>query len=176
MDQILWWILGIAALVALAIVLFRVRKAEPQAPGLPDGVALRYTNHARERMTQRGVTAAQVASALARPDRQEKDPLENSIRIERDFDGRTLKVWMAQPWPPTREAVVKSTAWHYHETIRIPADRIGKLIGRKGATIEELRRTTGATVNVEDDGTVRISGDEQGSVQAAKRAVRKIVG
>lgn len=176
MDQILWWILGILALAALAFFLFRARQPEPRAPGLPGGVTLRYTNHARERMSQRGVTTQQVAAALARPDRQEQDPVENSMRIERDFDGRTLKVWLAEPWPPTREAVVKSTAWHYHDTIRIPADQIGKLIGRRGGTIEELRRTTGARVSVEDDGTVQISGDDHAIVQAAKRAVRKIVG
>ena len=176
MDQILWWIIGVVALAALAFFLFRARRPTPRTPGLPDGVALRYTNHARDRMAQRGVTAQQVASALAGPDRQEKDPLENSVRIERDFAGRTLKVWMAEPWPPKHEAVVKSTAWHYHDTIRIPRSQIGKLIGRKGATIEEVRRMTGAHVNVEDDGTVQIGGDDNATVQAAKRAVKKIVG
>jgi len=175
MNTSLWWIVVLAAVIAATLVMVWARRSKRPQTGLPDGVSLRYTNHARERMSERGVTEAQVASALARSDRHEKDPVENSVRFERDFSGRTLKVWMAEPWPPTSEAVVKSTAWHYHESIRIPADRVGALIGRKGSTIQEIRTATGARISVDDDGTVRISADDNQSVQAAKSAVKKVV-
>lgn len=172
MNELLWLIAGVAAIALVALLLLR----RPRKSALPTGVSVRYTNHARERMAERGVTAQQIAAALARPDRHEADRVENSVRVERDYDGRTLKVWVAEPWPPASEAVVKSTAWHYHDTMRIPAARIGALIGRKGRTIDEIRRGTGARINVDDDGTVHITGDEHAAVQAAKRAIGKIVG
>ena len=172
MTPTLWSIAGVAAIGVVALLLLRRR---PGGAALPTGVPVRYTNHARERMAERGVSEQQIVTTLNRPDRHEPDRVENSVRVERDFDGRTLKVWVAESWPPRGEAVVKSTAWHYHDTMRVPVDRLGALIGRKGSTIEGIRRTTGTRINVERDGTVQISGDDRAAVQAAKRAVGKIV-
>ncbi len=127
--------------------------------------------HAKERMQQRGVAAEQVKSVLDRPRSQERNPLENSVRLERDFEGRVLKVWVAEPWPPTYEAVIKSTAWHYCMTIKVPVKKKGLLIGKGGRTVQAIRASTGARVEVHEDGTVRISADDSQTVETARQRI-----
>lgn len=52
-------------------------------------------------------------------------------------------------------------------TLKIPVDKIGELIGPSGKNIKNIIATTGAQVDVEDDGTVSITGVEDTAVQAA---------
>ncbi len=65
------------------------------------------------------------------------------------------------------------------EIVKIPVDRIGELIGPGGKVIKNIIATTGASVEVEDDGSVAISGVSEESVQKAvdwvKGLVREIV-
>jgi len=164
-------VVGTVAVILLAGFLYAAIKSKLRKPGLPEGVSLRYTQHARERMQQRGVTAEQVKSVLDRPHRQEKDPLENSVRLERAFERRVLKVWVAEPWPPTSEAVIKSTAWHYCMTVKIPVTKKGLLIGKGGRTIQAIRASTGARVEVHEDGTVRISAEDSQTVETARQRI-----
>jgi len=51
------------------------------------------------------------------------------------------------------------------ETIQIPVDKIGELIGPGGKNIKLIISTTGAQVDVEDDGTVTISGTDADAVK-----------
>lgn len=53
------------------------------------------------------------------------------------------------------------------EVIQIPVDKIGELIGPGGKVIKNIIATTGATVDVEDDGSVTISGTSEENVQKA---------
>lgn len=53
------------------------------------------------------------------------------------------------------------------ETLKIPVEKIGELIGPGGRVIKNIIATTGATVDVEDDGTVSISGVSADQVQSA---------
>lgn len=52
-------------------------------------------------------------------------------------------------------------------TVKIPVEKIGELIGPSGKNIKNIIATTGAQVDVEDDGTVSITGIEEANVQAA---------
>ncbi len=52
-------------------------------------------------------------------------------------------------------------------SLKIPVDKIGELIGPSGKNIKNIIATTGAQVDVEDDGTVSITGVEPASVTAA---------
>lgn len=169
----LWWLVAGAALI-LAAAVYLVQKRKHPKPGLPEGVTLRFTHHANERMTQRGITSDQVTSVLVHSERRESDPKENSVRLERDFEGRTLKVWVAEPWPATQEIVVKSAAWHYFTTVTIPIERKGLLIGRAGRTIDEIRASTRAHISVKDDGTVDISAGNSHSLEAAREKIEAI--
>lgn len=53
------------------------------------------------------------------------------------------------------------------EQLQIPVDKIGELIGPGGKTIKNIIATTGAQVDVEDDGTVTISGVDKEAVNKA---------
>lgn len=61
------------------------------------------------------------------------------------------------------------------ELIQIPVDKIGEVIGPGGRVIKNIIATTGATVDVEDDGTVTVSGTTEESVTAAADWVRGLV-
>jgi polyribonucleotide nucleotidyltransferase len=61
------------------------------------------------------------------------------------------------------------------EIVMIPVDRIGELIGPGGKVIKNIIATTGASVEVEDDGSVAISGVSQESVQKAVDWVKGLV-
>ncbi|MFC1626564.1 polyribonucleotide nucleotidyltransferase, partial [Patescibacteria group bacterium] len=51
--------------------------------------------------------------------------------------------------------------------ISIPVEKIGEVIGPGGRVIKSIIASTGANVDVEDDGTIMISGTDQESVQKA---------
>ena len=53
------------------------------------------------------------------------------------------------------------------ETIKIATDRIRDVIGTGGKVIREIVEKTGAKINVEDDGTVKVASSDAASIQAA---------
>lgn len=53
------------------------------------------------------------------------------------------------------------------QVVKIPVEKIGEVIGPGGKMIRNIIATTGATVDVEDDGSVMISGVDQVAVQKA---------
>ncbi len=53
------------------------------------------------------------------------------------------------------------------QVVKIPVEKIGEVIGPGGKMIRSIIATTGATVDVEDDGSVMISGIDQEAVQKA---------
>ncbi|NLV74105.1 MAG: polyribonucleotide nucleotidyltransferase [Chloroflexi bacterium] len=56
------------------------------------------------------------------------------------------------------------------QTVKIPVDKIGALIGPGGKTIRSITEETGVTINVEDDGTVLVaSADGEASRKALER-------
>ncbi|SVE28200.1 uncharacterized protein METZ01_LOCUS481054, partial [marine metagenome] len=58
-------------------------------------------------------------------------------------------------------------------SIKVPVDKIGAVIGPGGKTIRSIVEETGATVDVQDDGTVVIGASEQ---SAANKAIEIIEG
>ena len=58
------------------------------------------------------------------------------------------------------------------ETIQIPVDKIRDVIGSGGKVIREIVETTGAKINVEDDGTIKIASAEASSIEAALKWIR----
>jgi len=61
------------------------------------------------------------------------------------------------------------------KVVKIPVDKIGELIGPGGRIIKGIIAETGAVVDVEDDGTVSISGISDENVQSAFDKVNLIV-
>lgn len=69
---------------------------------------------------------------------------------------------------------LKDTAPKIIQT-KVPEDRIGEVIGKGGKTINQIIEETGATVDIEDDGTVYISGTDLSALEKAKAIVEGIV-
>jgi polyribonucleotide nucleotidyltransferase len=57
---------------------------------------------------------------------------------------------------------------------RIHPDKIGLLIGPGGKTIRGIQESTGATIEVEDDGTVTVASHDAAAAQAAMRRVEAL--
>jgi polyribonucleotide nucleotidyltransferase len=53
------------------------------------------------------------------------------------------------------------------EQIKIPVDKIRDVIGTGGKVIRQIVEETGAKVNVEDDGTVKVASNDAASIEAA---------
>ena len=58
--------------------------------------------------------------------------------------------------------------------MKVDTDKIRDIIGKGGATIRSITEETGATVDIDDDGTVRIFGENQASRDAAVAMVEEI--
>jgi len=58
--------------------------------------------------------------------------------------------------------------------VTVPVDKIGAVIGPKGAMINKIQDDTGADITIEDDGTVYIGATDGPSAEAARSAVNAI--
>ncbi len=59
-------------------------------------------------------------------------------------------------------------------TIKINPDRIRDVIGKGGATIRGLTEETGATIDVEDDGTIKIASADRAAGEEARRRIQQL--
>ncbi|WP_232675731.1 polyribonucleotide nucleotidyltransferase [Nocardioides sp. R-C-SC26] len=59
-------------------------------------------------------------------------------------------------------------------TVKVPVDKIGEVIGPKGKIINQIQDDTGATISIEDDGTVYIGATNGEAADAARAAVNAI--
>jgi len=57
------------------------------------------------------------------------------------------------------------------ETIRIPQDKIGLIIGPGGKTIKGIVAETGAEINIEDDGSINIYSNNGDAMARAKEII-----
>jgi len=60
------------------------------------------------------------------------------------------------------------------QTIKIPVDMIGPLIGPGGKNIRQLVKDTGAEIDIEDDGTVTVAAVQKESADKAIAAIRRM--
>ena len=61
------------------------------------------------------------------------------------------------------------------EVMNIPTDKIRDVIGTGGKVIREIVEKTGAKINIEDDGTVKIASSNAKEIEAAKKWIHTIV-
>ncbi|WP_238473453.1 polyribonucleotide nucleotidyltransferase [Nocardioides cavernaquae] len=59
-------------------------------------------------------------------------------------------------------------------TVKIPVDKIGEVIGPKGKMINQIQDDTGASISIEDDGTIYIGATNGESAEAARQAINAI--
>ncbi len=60
------------------------------------------------------------------------------------------------------------------ETIKIATDKIREVIGSGGKVIREIVEKTGAKVDIQDDGTIKIAASEQSKIDAARDWIKSI--
>ena len=61
------------------------------------------------------------------------------------------------------------------EVMNIPVDKIRDVIGSGGKVIREIVEKTGAKINIEDDGTIKIASSSGKEIEAAKHWIHTIV-
>jgi polyribonucleotide nucleotidyltransferase len=61
------------------------------------------------------------------------------------------------------------------ETMSVPKDKIRDIIGTGGKVIREIVATTGAKVDIEDDGTVKIASSDLDKIEAARQWIIGII-
>ncbi|WP_455874304.1 polyribonucleotide nucleotidyltransferase [Rhizobium yanglingense] len=61
------------------------------------------------------------------------------------------------------------------EVMNIPTDKIRDVIGSGGKVIREIVEKTGAKINIEDDGTVKIASSSAKEIEAARKWIHSIV-
>jgi polyribonucleotide nucleotidyltransferase len=61
------------------------------------------------------------------------------------------------------------------EIMMIPTDKIREVIGTGGKVIREIVDTTGAKIDIADDGTIKIASPDLSSIEAAKKWIKSIV-
>jgi polyribonucleotide nucleotidyltransferase len=60
------------------------------------------------------------------------------------------------------------------ETIKIPVDKIREVIGSGGKVIREIVEKTGAKIDIQDDGTVKVASSDGASITAALNWIKSI--
>jgi polyribonucleotide nucleotidyltransferase len=61
------------------------------------------------------------------------------------------------------------------ESLTVPSDKIREVIGSGGKVIKEIVEVSGAKVDINDDGIVRIASQNRESLDAAKKMIKEIV-
>jgi polyribonucleotide nucleotidyltransferase len=61
------------------------------------------------------------------------------------------------------------------EVIHIPTDKIREVIGSGGKVIREIVEKTGAKIDIQDDGTVKVASPDGESIRAALKWIKSIV-
>jgi polyribonucleotide nucleotidyltransferase len=119
--------------------------------------------------TDRGVTALQMDIKIT-------SITEEIMRIALDQarDGRAhILGEMAKALTGARDEVNENAP--RITTISIPKDKIREVIGSGGKVIREIVETTGAKVDINDDGVIKIAAVDAGAAQAAIDWIRGIV-
>ncbi|MCA9729115.1 MAG: polyribonucleotide nucleotidyltransferase, partial [Candidatus Eisenbacteria bacterium] len=120
--------------------------------------------------TTEGVTAVQLDNKLGW---LPAELLERALAQAREGRLHILKEMstaLAEPRPelsPTAPRI---------QVMKIGTHRIRFLIGPAGKTIRDVEATTGATVEVTDDGTVKLFGPNREALRAAERRVQQLTG
>ena len=60
------------------------------------------------------------------------------------------------------------------ETIKIPVDKIREVIGSGGSVIRSIVEESGAKIDIEDDGTVKVAGSKKEQIDAAMNRIKAI--
>jgi polyribonucleotide nucleotidyltransferase len=84
------------------------------------------------------------------------------------MDG-VMKEAIAEPRPTVNEYAPKI------DYMQIDPEKIGEVVGQRGKTINEIIKRTGVQIDIEDDGSVSICGNDAKGMEMAKKYITTIV-
>ena len=116
--------------------------------------------------TKNGITAIQLDIKI---DGLSDEIVEDSLKRAQDARMKILKA-MLEVIPESRKKLSQYAP--KVKVVKIPTEKIGEIIGPGGKMIRQIIAVTGATVDVEDDGSVMISGTDT----AVSKAVEWVEG
>jgi len=59
-------------------------------------------------------------------------------------------------------------------TVKIDPEKIASVIGKGGSVIRSMTEETGATIDIEDDGTIKIASSDKSAAEEAKRRIEQL--
>ena len=120
--------------------------------------------------TKKGITAIQMD---LKNDGLTMEIIKNALDITYDARCEILDQIMlpciSAPRPEVSQWAPKMITMH------IDPDNIRDVIGKGGSVIQKIVADTGAKIDIEDDGTIRIASPDSASAEAAKHAIEQIV-
>ena len=120
--------------------------------------------------TKAGITAIQMD---LKNDGLSHAIIKEALEITRDARYAILNEIMlpciAQPRPEVSKYAPKMI------TIKIDPDKIREVIGKGGSVIQKITAESGATVDIEDDGTIHIASPNAEACETAKKMIETIV-
>ena len=105
-----------------------------------------------------GLTRAIVEGAIARC-KEAREFIMNGV----------MKDAIAEPRPTVNEYAPKI------DYMQIDPEKIGEVVGQRGKTINEIIKRTGVQIDIEDDGSVSICGNDAKGMEMAKKYITTIV-
>ncbi|MBQ1406051.1 MAG: S1 RNA-binding domain-containing protein, partial [Oscillospiraceae bacterium] len=96
------------------------------------------------------------------------DALERCRKARLEILNEVMLPCIAEPRPEVSEYAPKML------TMKIDVDKIREVIGKGGSMIQKIVAESGAQVDIEDDGTIRIASPNAASCDAAKRMIDDI--
>lgn len=119
--------------------------------------------------TENGITALQMdnkARGLS------VDILARALKQAREGRAFILDAMLAEIPAPRNE--MRETAPRI-ETIHIPVDKIRDVIGSGGKVVRGIQEETGASIDIQEDGTIHVGATDGSSMEAAKAMILGIV-
>jgi len=115
--------------------------------------------------TEKGVTALQMDIKIEGINRE---IMEKALAQAKDGRMHILKI-MAQVLDKPREDV--SMYAPRITSIQIPRDKIGDVIGKGGATIRGIIEETGVSIDISDDGVVKVASSDKAATEKALKRI-----
>lgn len=117
--------------------------------------------------TEKGITALQMDTKLAGvPVAMMCEALDKAC-VAHIYILRTMHTTIEKP----RESFSPSVP--LLEQMKVPEKKIGKVIGSGGKTIQGLEEESGASVNIDDDGTITLGGTQE-SIDSAREKIKAL--
>ncbi len=118
--------------------------------------------------TRKGVTALQMDIKVTGVS---GEIMETALKQAFDARMHILEAMDAVLAEPRKQVSGNAPAF---ETIQIPVDKIRELIGKRGATIREITDETGASIDIDKDGSVKIYASARTSLDEAIAKIKAI--